>query len=256
VANPSSFPQSASVETQANQASAGIVVEKLGMQLRAGQHLVTILQDITFAIPSGQVVAIVGPSGSGKSTLLGLLAGLDRPTSGSIRLQGTDITRLNESDMARFRRQHIGYVFQAFHLLPTLTALENVLLPLELQGTADGMARAASLLQAVGLGHRLHHYPMQLSGGEQQRVALARAFISRPAFLLADEPTGNLDSHTGDRIIELLWELHANQGSTLILVTHDPALAGQAQRILSLRDGRLIDDSLPPDNGDTLTRKP
>jgi putative ABC transport system ATP-binding protein len=236
------------VETQANQASAGIVVEKLGMQLRAGQHLVTILQDITFTIPSGQVVAIVGPSGSGKSTLLGLLAGLDRPTSGSIRLQGTDITMLNESDTARFRRQHIGYVFQAFHLLPTLTALENVLLPLELQGTADGSARATSLLQAVGLDHRLHHYPMQLSGGEQQRVALARAFISRPAFLLADEPTGNLDSQTGDRIIELLWELHANQGSTLILVTHDPALAGQAQRILSLRDGRLIDDSLPPDN--------
>lgn len=236
------------METQANQASAGIVVEKLGMQLRAGQHLVTILQDITFTIPSGQVVAIVGPSGSGKSTLLGLLAGLDRPTSGSIRLQGTDIAMLNESDMARFRRQHIGYVFQAFHLLPTLTALENVLLPLELQGTADGSARATSLLQAVGLDHRLHHYPMQLSGGEQQRVALARAFISRPAFLLADEPTGNLDSQTGDRIIELLWELHANQGSTLILVTHDPALAGQAQRILSLRDGRLIDDSLPPDN--------
>jgi putative ABC transport system ATP-binding protein len=236
------------VETQANQASAGIVVEKLGMQLRAGQHLVTILQDITFTIPSGQVVAIVGPSGSGKSTLLGLLAGLDRPTSGSIRLQGTDITMLNESDTARFRRQHIGYVFQAFHLLPTLTALENVLLPLELQGTADGSARATSLLQAVGLDHRLHHYPMQLSGGEQQRVALARAFISRPAFLLADEPTGNLDSQTGDRIIELLWELHANQGSTLLLVTHDPALAGQAQRILSLRDGRLIDDSLPPDN--------
>lgn len=236
------------METQANQASAGIVVEKLGMQLRAGQHLVTILQDITFTIPSGQVVAIVGPSGSGKSTLLGLLAGLDRPTSGSIRLQGTDITMLNESDMARFRRQHIGYVFQAFHLLPTLTALENVLLPLELQGTADGSGRATSLLQAVGLDHRLHHYPMQLSGGEQQRVALARAFISRPAFLLADEPTGNLDSQTGDRIIELLWELHANQGSTLILVTHDPALAGQAQRILSLRDGRLIDDSLPPDN--------
>lgn len=236
------------METQANEASAGIVVEKLGMQLRAGQHLVTILQDITFTIPSGQVVAIVGPSGSGKSTLLGLLAGLDRPTSGSIRLQGTDITMLNESDMARFRRQHIGYVFQAFHLLPTLTALENVLLPLELQGTADGSGRATSLLQAVGLDHRLHHYPMQLSGGEQQRVALARAFISRPAFLLADEPTGNLDSQTGDRIIELLWELHANQGSTLILVTHDPALAGQAQRILSLRDGRLIDDSLPPDN--------
>lgn len=213
------------------------------MQLRAGQNLVTILQTISFSIPTGQIVAIVGPSGSGKSTLLGLLAGLDRPTTGSIFIQGRDITTFNESDMARFRRTHIGYVFQAFHLIPTLTALENVLLPLELQGQSLGQERAKALLQSVGLEQRFHHYPVQLSGGEQQRVALARAFISQPSILLADEPTGNLDSRTGDRIIELLWELHQTHGSTLVLVTHDASLANRAQRILTLRDGHLVADS-------------
>ena len=213
------------------------------MQLQAGQNLVTILQNISFSIPAGQIVAIVGPSGSGKSTLLGLLAGLDKPTSGSIFLQGKDITTLDESEMARFRRIHIGYVFQAFHLIPTLTALENVLLPLELQGQSSRQDRAKSLLQSVGLEHRLHHYPIQLSGGEQQRVALARAFISQPSILLADEPTGNLDSQTGDRIIELLWQLHQEQGSTLVLVTHDASLANRAQRTFTLQDGRLVADS-------------
>ncbi|MGE0474992.1 MAG: ABC transporter ATP-binding protein [Nitrospirales bacterium] len=213
------------------------------MQLPAGQHLITILQTISFTIPTGQIVAIMGPSGSGKSTLLGLMAGLDRPTAGSIVIQGTDITTLNESEMARFRRSHIGYVFQAFHLIPTLTALENVLLPLELQGRSQGKDRAQALLQSVGLEHRLHHYPIQLSGGEQQRVALARAFISQPSILFADEPTGNLDSQTGERIIELLWQLHQEHGSTLVLVTHDPSLAKQAPRILTLRDGHLIADS-------------
>lgn len=245
MSNPSFFPQTVPLDSRSLPSSPDIVVQDLGMQLRAGQHLVTILQDISFCVPSGQVVAVMGPSGSGKSTLLGLLAGLDRPTAGSIRLQGTDITTLEEPEMARFRRQHIGYVFQAFHLLPTLTALENVLLPVELQGHADGIGRATSLLQAVGLENRFHHYPMQLSGGEQQRVALARAFISQPAILLADEPTGNLDSQTGERIIELLWELHAKHESTLILVTHDAALANRAQRILTLRDGRLVSDSQP-----------
>ena len=213
------------------------------MQLSAGQRLVSILQTISFSIPRGQIVAIVGPSGSGKSTLLGLLAGLDRPTAGSICIQGTDITNLNESEMARFRRRHIGYVFQSFHLIPTLTALENVLLPLELQGQSSGQDRARTLLQSVGLEHRLSHYPIQLSGGEQQRVALARAFISRPSILLADEPTGNLDSQTGARIMELLWQLHEIQGSTLVLVTHDVSLANRAQRILTLRDGHLVSDS-------------
>ena len=213
------------------------------MQLRAGQHLVAILQDISFTIPPNQVVAIVGPSGSGKSTLLGLLAGLDRPTSGSISLLGTEITTLDETAMAHFRRNHIGYVFQAFHLIPTLTALENVLLPSELQGNSDGVDRAKDLLVSVGLADRLDHYPVQLSGGEQQRVALARAFISQPSILLADEPTGNLDSQTGDRIIDLLLQLHQKHGCTLVLVTHDSSLAGHAQRTLTIRDGRLVADS-------------
>ncbi len=216
------------------------------MQLEAGHNLITILQTISFTVPTGQIVAVMGPSGSGKSTLLGLLAGLDRPTSGSIVIHGTDITTLDESEMARFRRTHIGYVFQAFHLIPTLTALENVLLPIELQGRSEGIDRARALLQSVGLEYRLHHYPIQLSGGEQQRVALARAFISQPSFLFADEPTGNLDSQTGDRIIELLWQLHQEHGSTLVLVTHDASLAKQASRILTLRDGHLVADSHNP----------
>ena len=161
-------------------------------------------------------------------------------------IQGTNITSLTESEMARFRRTHIGYVFQAFHLIPTLTALENVLLPLELQGKSHNQERATTLLHSVGLEHRLHHYPIQLSGGEQQRVALARAFISQPSILLADEPTGNLDTQTGDRIIELLWQLHQEHGSTLVLVTHDASLANRAQRILTLRDGHLVADSDAP----------
>jgi len=216
------------------------------MHLSAGKQVVKILQDISFEVSAKQVLAIVGPSGSGKSTLLGLLAGLDQPTHGTIHIHGTNITTLSESAMAHFRRQHIGYVFQAFHLIPTLTALENVALPLELQGVATGEERAKTLLQAVGLEHRLHHYPIQLSGGEQQRVALARAFISQPPLLLADEPTGNLDSATGNLVIDLLWQLHEQHGSTLILVTHDTALAARAQRILTLRDGTIVNDTSPP----------
>ena len=216
------------------------------MELPAGNQTVKILQDISFDVPACQVLAIVGPSGSGKSTLLGLLAGLDRPTKGSIRIHETEISSLAEKEMAHFRRQYIGYVFQAFHLIPTLTALENVALPLELQGVAIGEQRAKTLLHSVGLEYRLHHYPIQLSGGEQQRVALARAFISQPPLLLADEPTGNLDSATGDRIIDLLWELHQQHGSTLVLVTHDASLATRAQRILTLRDGALVDETAPP----------
>ena len=217
------------------------------MQLSAGNQTVQILQDISFEVPAKQVVAIVGPSGSGKSTLLGLLAGLDQPTHGSIHIHGINITTLAESAMAHFRRQNIGYVFQAFHLIPTLTAIENVALPLELQGVDTGEERAKNLLESVGLEHRFHHYPVQLSGGEQQRVALARAFISQPPLLLADEPTGNLDSATGDRVIDLLWQLHTQHDSTLILVTHDTALAARAQRILTLRDGSIVNDtSFPP----------
>jgi putative ABC transport system ATP-binding protein len=216
------------------------------MHLSAGNQPVQILHDISFEVSAKQVLAIVGPSGSGKSTLLGLLAGLDRPTHGSIHIHGTNITTLTESAMAHFRRQHIGYVFQSFHLIPTLTAIENVALPLELQGVATGEERAKTLLRAVGLEQRVHHYPIQLSGGEQQRVALARAFISQPPLLLADEPTGNLDSATGNLVIDLLWQLHEQHDSTLILVTHDRALAARAQRILTLRDGAIVNDTAFP----------
>lgn len=218
-----------------------ITVNHLTMRLSGGGHDVTILDDVSFHIRPKQRVAIVGPSGSGKSTLLGLIAGLDRPTAGSIQLDGMDITGMGESAMARYRREKIGYVFQSFHLIPTLTALENVALPLDLNGDS-GQARAVELLSAVGLADRLHHYPAQLSGGEQQRVAVARAFVCRPPILLADEPTGNLDSTTGQQVIDLLLSLHRDQGSTLVLVTHDPALAGLMERVIRLRDGRIESD--------------
>ncbi len=219
-----------------------IAVSHLTMRLAAGGHLVTVLDDINLEIPDKQVIAIVGPSGSGKSTLLGLIAGLDKPTAGSIRLDGVEITTLPENRMARFRRQKIGYIFQAFHLIPTLTALENVAAPLELNGDPEARRRAADLLAAVGLQDRLGHYPVQLSGGEQQRVAVARAFACRPPILLADEPTGNLDSASGRHVIDLLLGLNRDHGSTLVLVTHDPDLAAHAERIVSLRDGRIDGD--------------
>jgi len=221
-----------------------IVVRNLTMRLTAGGHGITILDDITLQIPEKQMVAIVGPSGSGKSTLLGLIAGLDKPTSGSIKLGGIEITTMPESQMARYRRHKIGYIFQSFHLIPTLTALENVAVPLELNGDLDAKKRAAELLAAVGLQDRQSHYPVQLSGGEQQRVAVARAFACRPPILLADEPTGNLDSATGRQVIDLLLSLNRDHGSTLVLVTHDPDLASCAERIISLRDGRIESDEL------------
>ncbi|WP_447978819.1 ABC transporter ATP-binding protein [Candidatus Nitrospira bockiana] len=214
----------------------------VSMRLSGGGHDVTVLNDVSFDIPAKQRVAIVGPSGSGKSTLLGLIAGLDRPTTGSIRVDGVDITGLSETEMARFRRRHIGYVFQSFHLIPTLTALENVALPLELNGDGGAATRAADLLASVGLADRQSHYPMQLSGGEQQRVAVARAFAVHPPILLADEPTGNLDSTTGQQVIDLLLGLNRDYGSTLVLVTHDASLAAFAERILTLRDGRIASD--------------
>lgn len=222
-----------------------ITVTQISMVLAAGGRSVTILDHISFDIPAKQTVAIVGPSGSGKSTLLGLMAGLDRPTSGSIELDGTDITTMTESRIARFRREKVGYIFQSFHLIPTLTALENVAVPLELSGERRADERAADLLAAVGLSDRIGHYPVQLSGGEQQRVAVARAFACRPPILLADEPTGNLDSSTGAHIVELLLALHRDYGTTLVFVTHDTTLASSMQRVLSLRDGRLESDSLP-----------
>lgn len=221
-----------------------IAVRNLTMRLTAGGHGITILDGVTLQIPEKQMVAIVGPSGSGKSTLLGLIAGLDKPTSGSIKLGGIEITTMPESQMARYRRQKIGYIFQSFHLIPTLTALENVAVPLELNGDLDANKRAAELLAAVGLQDRQSHYPVQLSGGEQQRVAVARAFACRPPILLADEPTGNLDSATGRQVIDLLLSLNRDHGSTLVLVTHDPDLASCAERIISLRDGRIESDEL------------
>jgi putative ABC transport system ATP-binding protein len=205
---------------------------------------VTILDDVTLLIPPKQMVAVMGPSGSGKSTLLGLIAGLDRPTEGTIVLDGSDITTLSESRMARFRRMKIGYIFQSFHLIPTLTALENVLVPLELAGEVTATHLAMELLHAVGLQDRVHHYPVQLSGGEQQRVAVARAFACRPPILLADEPTGNLDSQTGRHVMDLLLSLHRDYGTTLVLVTHDRAIASLMHRVIALRDGRIESDDL------------
>jgi putative ABC transport system ATP-binding protein len=227
-----------------------IAVQHLSMRLTAGGRPVTILDDITLEIPSKQTVAVMGPSGSGKSTLLGLMAGLDRPTAGSIMLDGTEITSLSESRMARFRRAKIGYIFQSFHLIPTLTALENVLVPLELAGNAAATAEAMELLQTVGLGNRVDHYPVQLSGGEQQRVAVARAFACRPPILLADEPTGNLDSQTGRHIMDLVLALHRDYGTTLVLVTHDHAIATLMHRVIALRDGRIESDDILPTASD------
>jgi putative ABC transport system ATP-binding protein len=221
-----------------------IALSHLTMRLAGGGHQVTILDNVTLEIPDKQRVAIVGPSGSGKSTLLGLIAGLDRPTSGSIKLDGIEISAMRESALARYRRDHIGYIFQSFHLIPTLTALENVLVPLELAGTRMAQDRATDLLMAVGLGDRLHHYPVQLSGGEQQRVAVARSFACHPPILLADEPTGNLDSTTGEQVMNLLLSLHRDYGTTLVLVTHDRGIASSMERVIALRDGRIESDTL------------
>jgi putative ABC transport system ATP-binding protein len=218
-----------------------IVVRNLVKTIKNGASTVEIIRDISFDIPDRQFVAIMGPSGSGKSTLLGLLAGLDWPTSGSIEIDGDDITRLSEDKMAVLRGRKLGFVFQAYHLVPTLTALENVMLPMELLGDTIAAARprAEYLLESVGLLERRTHYPTQLSGGEQQRVALARAFMMKPAVLFADEPTGNLDSANGQHILELLLRLNSDEGATLVLVTHDQSLASHAQRHIFLADGRI-----------------
>jgi putative ABC transport system ATP-binding protein len=221
-----------------------IAINNVTMRLTAGGHAISILDEITLAIEEKQRVAIVGPSGSGKSTLLGLIAGLDRPTSGSIVIDGTDITKLSENEMARYRRRKIGYIFQSFHLIPTLTAVENVAVPLELAGDADARKQARQLLDSVGLRERLDHYPVQLSGGEQQRVAIARAFACRPPILLADEPTGNLDTVTGRQVIDLLDGMHRDYGTTLVLVTHDQTLASRMERVIMLRDGKVESDSM------------
>jgi putative ABC transport system ATP-binding protein len=222
-----------------------IEVRALTKSIDTGTHRVDILKGIDLHIPRGQFAAIMGPSGSGKSTLLGLLAGLDSPTSGKILLDGEEITSLKEDEMALLRGRKIGFVFQSYHLIPTLTAEENVLLPMELAGDgASGRARSRELLERVGLGGRRDHYPVQLSGGEQQRVALARAFALRPPILLADEPTGNLDSATGQVVLDLMLAMNREQGATMVLVTHEEAIAQCANRRIVLRDGLVMSDIL------------
>jgi putative ABC transport system ATP-binding protein len=216
--------------------------QSLTQSYLSGGRELTVLRDITFELEPGAFLAIVGPSGSGKSTLLGLLAGLDRPRQGGVWLDGQDLGALNEDQRARLRAEKVGFVFQSFHLIPTLTARENVQVPLELQGH-EARDRAEELLERVGLADRVHHYPAQLSGGEQQRVAVARAFSHRPRILFADEPTGNLDAATGARVIDLLTELNRETGTTLVLVTHDPELASRARRVIRLRDGAMVADS-------------
>jgi putative ABC transport system ATP-binding protein len=250
---------------------------ELGRVYRSGSRSLRVLSDVDLDVAAGEFVAIVGPSGSGKTTLLGLLAGLDQPTSGWVTIGGTNLGGLTEDERARFRVERIGFVFQTFQLIPTLTALENVLVPLELANGSgrvdfngapergdggapraragggeararrgDDAARARELLGQVGLGERIDHYPAQLSGGEQQRVGIARAFANRPGILFADEPTGNLDAETGATVIDLLVDLHAREGSTLLLVTHDPALAARAGRVITLRAGRIVSDVAAP----------
>ena len=215
----------------------------------SGSRTLTILHPIDLVVPAGEVVAITGASGSGKSTLLGLIAGLDAPTSGRIVVDGIDITSLDEDALARLRGRRIGFVFQFFHLLPSLTALENILVPMEIAGVPGARTRATALLAEVGLSERGHHYPSQLSGGEQQRVAIARALANDPPLLLADEPTGNLDSTTGRQIIDLLLDVNRSRGTTLVLVTHDPALAAVAHISVGLRDGYVVSHTTTPGAG-------
>ena len=232
-----------------------ILVQGLHKSIRNGARTVDILRGLDFSVPRGQFVAIMGASGSGKSTLLGLLAGLDTPSSGNVHLNGTAISYLPEDKLAQVRGKTIGFVFQSYQLIPTLTALENVLLPHELNADSDtnGLPRARQLLASVGLADRLDHYPVQLSGGEQQRVALARAFVLRPPIVLADEPTGNLDTTNGAHVLQLLLDLNRSEGTTLVLVTHDPLLAGYSDRRIVLRDGLIISDEL---NGDRTVPAP
>jgi putative ABC transport system ATP-binding protein len=226
--------------------SAVIETRHLTRRFRSGPRTITVLDDVSLSIARGEFVAIMGPSGSGKSTLLALLAGLDRPSDGTVSIDGAQIGAMSEDRLALLRRRKIGFVFQSFHLLANFTATENVMLPVELLGGPSPRARAQALLERVGLGGRGHHYPSQLSGGEQQRVALARAFAPDPAVLLADEPTGNLDSENGRIVLDMMLQLRRDHGTTLALVTHDPALAELADRVIRLRDGRVVDPVAAP----------
>lgn len=216
---------------------------RLTKTYQSGAQTLTVLRDVNFLIRDGEFVAIIGPSGSGKTTLLGLLAGLDVPSDGTVILDNSDLRTMSEDARAQLRGEKVGFVFQSFQLIPTLTAQENVQVPLELRGERGAAVRARDLLTRVGLGERLHHYPVQLSGGEQQRVAIARAFSNEPKVLFADEPTGNLDAATGGRIVELLESLNRENGTTLVLVTHDPAIAARARRVVRLHDGAVISDA-------------
>lgn len=210
----------------------------------SGSKQLTVLHDISFSVEKGQTFAIVGPSGSGKTTLLGLCAGLDTPNAGTVTLCGKNLNQLNEDERAQLRNEEVGFIFQDFQLLPTLTALENVSVPLELQGAKDANSKAKSLLEKVGLSHRIHHYPSQLSGGEQQRVAVARAFSNNPTILFADEPTGNLDEETGEKITQLLLNLNKEAGTTLVIITHDLDLAAKTQQILRLKGGKILTNNI------------
>jgi putative ABC transport system ATP-binding protein len=218
-------------------------VKHLTKFFKSGDQNLTVLSDVSFAVGERSACAIVGPSGSGKTTLIAVCAGLERPSEGSVIFNGMALHRSSEEELARVRNQSIGFIFQNFQLLPSLTALENVMVPAEIRGENHARSRARELLERVGLETRLHHYPVQLSGGEQQRVAIARAFINRPKILFADEPTGNLDGETAQDIVHLIFELNATTGTTLVLVTHDPDLTRQAGRVLSLRSGRLVADN-------------
>lgn len=223
-------------------ASPAIQLDDIHLTLNSDAGEVNILRGIDVNIKRGETVGLVGPSGSGKTSMLMVVAGLERATSGRVNVAGQDITGLSEDKLALFRREHTGIVFQNFHLVPTMTALENVALPLEFAGRKQAFEAARAQLDAVGLSHRLEHYPGQLSGGEQQRVALARAFVTEPTILLADEPTGNLDGHTGEHVMELLFDLHARKGTTLLLITHAPQLADKCNRILTMADGHIVSD--------------
>jgi putative ABC transport system ATP-binding protein len=220
-----------------------IQLRDVSKTVQSGGNPLTILHSLDLTVPAGQVLAIIGPSGSGKSTLLGLIAGLDAPSSGNVIIDGVDITRLDEDSLARLRGEKVGFVFQFFHLVPSLTALENILVPMEIAGRRDARTRAQALLDEVGLHDRGHHYPSQLSGGEQQRIAIARALANDPPLILADEPTGNLDSTNGRHILDLLLEVKKSRQATLVLVTHDPSVAAVADARLTLRDGRPVEDA-------------
>ncbi len=222
-----------------------VEIRNLHLSLIGGAGPVNILRGVDLSVKSGETISIVGPSGAGKTTLLMALSGLERPSSGQVRIADTDLTAISEDDLARFRRRHVGIVFQSFHLVPTMTALENVSLPLEFAAAADPAGQAKAALEETGLGDRLHHFPGELSGGEQQRVALARAFVANPSLLLADEPTGNLDRETGIMVMDLLFSLQKEHGTTLVLVTHDETLASRCNRSIQMIDGRVMEATGP-----------